>query len=297
MARARGVRWGVCRVVGEAAHPRERPVVAALARVRADAEELAHEAQRLDRVLLVEVRLADRQELAEQDRVAAVSGALEPGHGRAHEPAVEVRREGRPPLGGLRVEEPGVVGLVPDGPQVDAGEVPAGGFGEAPEPGGAGAVDSEAVAAVRGGPARRRRAQGDHHPEAARLRGADQAVVGRPVVGRGIATVEALGPRLVAGGRRVPVELELDRVHSERAQLVERLVAHRGAALEQLAVVLEQRELPGARSGHGRQRGEHGQAQNQDSDEVTHERGTPSRPSTRQTATVAVPPRLRLPSW
>ena len=74
-------------VIGEACYARNRPVALAAAEAcgaalegvpaRVEAEELAEKAQRLDRVLSEIARLADRKQLAEEDRVAGVAGAAD----------------------------------------------------------------------------------------------------------------------------------------------------------------------------------------------------------------------------
>src|SRR5215207_10817606 len=96
-------------------------------------EEGAQECQRLEVALRPPDRLADRQELAEEDGVAPRAAAVEPSDGRAHQRAVEPGCDRPPALRGLRIEVAGVVRLVPERPHVDAREAARCRRREAPE--------------------------------------------------------------------------------------------------------------------------------------------------------------------
>ena len=259
---------GPCRprvgVVGEAVHAGDLAVAVAAAQAggasavgapaRVEAEELAQEADRLHRVLAEEVALADREQLAEEDAVAAVPGALEPGHARPQQRAVEARRVGHVRLRGLREQEARMVRLVPERPEVDRREAPAGGLGEAPELRGARAVDPEGVAARLGREAGHRRAEREHHAEAGGLRvrhGRGERREAR-VVGR-VAAVEPAGLRAVRGATSDQVSWIL--IASTPSARSSASVASRGglADADQLLVGLEDRELLGARLARGRE--------------------------------------------
>ncbi len=188
---------------------------------------------------------------------------------REIEAAIDPRRHGHAPdaLG----TEPGVeVGLVPDRPDVHAGELAARRLGEEPKLLGAGAIGAASAASL-GRPVRRSSAKAEVRPHAAV---ADRLVDGHvevPRVAAGIGAVEA--GRLPAPARRdaVPVEVDLHHVGSEGVELVE----GRGWRTAELRVVLHDQQLAarGVGSGCGAGRSdEHGDCDRQSFHGATRER-------------------------
>jgi hypothetical protein len=232
-------------VIREAIEPGER---------LAAREERAQEGERLEVALGALARQAYRQQLAEQRGLVAGTAAPEPAHAGAHHVAVDVGRHGAA-VQRLREQVPGVVRLVPERPDRHARELLRGGLGEAAELAGAGAVHAGAVAAAAArGPAGCRWRERQHYLEAARASVGDERLEAAPAgVLRRVGGVEAGRLAAAARGDLGPVQLRLDHVHAEAADLLERRRAHAVAALQEELVVLEERNLAHARA---RRRGE-----------------------------------------
>ena len=185
--------------------------------------------------------LADRRDLADQERVAAVAGGGERAGGRADERAVAARR-GRHAAGvELRRQPVGHVRLVPDRPQALRRIAPAELAHEPAERRGGGrACLSGAWPPTTGRrPCGARSGRRQQHVEAAGARRREHAVE------RGERAGRVRLARLPQRQRRcrvvAPDRHEPHSVHAERSHLVERVVAHHRAGPQQQRVVLHDR--------------------------------------------------------
>ena len=247
-------------MVGE---PRRRDasdlLAAALARRRAavlavvlvEADHLAEEVERRD---LLARGAAARHQLAEQDRVAVVARALEPGVTRQVQVPVQRGRDRRALLA-LRAQPAVQVRLVPERPQVDVRELLADRLGEQPVFLAARAVRAAPAAPLRGPVGRE--ADDAHigtHPAGADR--VDHRPVVAPLVAGRIAGVEAGWLAPAVGRDLLPGEADLDHVRAQRRELVER----RGGVVAQMNIVLQDGHLLGRGfgRGHGQQREKNG---------------------------------------
>ena len=187
-------------------------------------EEGAQELQRLEVALGAVDRLADREELAEQNRVVARSRRASALDRRADQAAVEARRHGAAALGGLRDRgDPGGSARSRASRRRRRGSDAPPRWRSGRTRVRSGRVTPSRSPRGRRGPAGRGRRQREHHLEAARLGVGEHGVVAGPArVLRRIRPVEAA--RLAPAARRDggPVHLHLDHVRAEALHLVER---------------------------------------------------------------------------